>query len=86
MDIMMPGMDGIELCAKIKGTFEYCHIPVILLTAKNTDDSRIEGYDSGADGYVTKPFNFKLLHAQIVNQLRKQERTLEILLKVSQRS
>lgn len=44
---MMPGMDGIELCAKIKGTFEYCHIPVILLTAKNTDDSRIEGYDSG---------------------------------------
>lgn len=73
-DIMMPGMDGIELCAKIKGTFEYCHIPVILLTAKNTDDSRIEGYDSGADGYVTKPFNFKLLHAQIVNQLRKQER------------
>lgn len=71
---MMPGMDGIELCAKIKGTFEYCHIPVILLTAKNTDDSRIEGYDSGADGYVTKPFNFKLLHAQIVNQLRKQER------------
>ena len=73
-DIMMPGMDGIELCAKIKETFEYCHIPVILLTAKNTDDSRIEGYDSGADGYVTKPFNFKLLHAQIVNQLRKLER------------
>lgn len=73
-DLMMPGMDGIELCARIKGTFEYCHIPVILLTARNTDDSRIEGYGSGADGYVTKPFNFKLLHTQIVNLLRKQER------------
>lgn len=70
-DIMMPGMDGIELCRRIKGTFEYCHIPVILLTAKNTDEARIEGYDSGADGYVTKPFNLQLLYAQITNQLRK---------------
>ena len=73
MDIMMPGMDGIELCRRIKQTFEYCHIPVILLTAKNADESRIEGYNSGADGYVTKPFNLQLLYAQIVNQLRKLE-------------
>ena len=72
-DIMMPGMDGIELCRRIKQTFEYCHIPVILLTAKNADESRIEGYNSGADGYVTKPFNLQLLYAQIVNQLRKLE-------------
>ncbi len=66
-------MDGIELCRRIKQTFEYCHIPVILLTAKNADESRIEGYNSGADGYVTKPFNLQLLYAQIVNQLRKLE-------------
>ena len=72
-DIMMPGMDGLELCRRIKQTFEYCHIPVILLTAKNADESRIEGYNSGADGYVTKPFNLQLLYAQIVNQLRKLE-------------
>ena len=72
-DIKMPGMDGIELCRRIKQTFEYCHIPVILLTAKNADESRIEGYNSGADGYVTKPFNLQLLYAQIVNQLRKLE-------------
>ncbi len=72
-DIMMPVMDGIELCRKIKETFEYCHIPVILLTAKNSDESRIDGYNSGADGYVTKPFNLQLLYAQIVNQLKKLE-------------
>ena len=72
-DIMMPGMNGIELCRKIKNTFEYCHIPVILLTAKSADEDRIEGYDSGADGYLTKPFNLQLLHAQIANQLRKLE-------------
>lgn len=72
-DIMMPVMDGIELCRRIKETFEYCHIPVILLTAKSADESRIEGYDSGADGYVTKPFNLQLLYAQIANQLRKLE-------------
>lgn len=72
-DIMMPVMDGIELCRRIKNTVEYCHIPVILLTAKNADENRIEGYDSGADGYVTKPFNLQLLHAQIANQLRKLE-------------
>ena len=72
-DIMMPGMDGIELCRRLKQTFEYCNIPVILLTATNADESRIEGYNSGADGYVTKPFNLQLLYAQIVNQLRKLE-------------
>ncbi|MEG0992927.1 MAG: two-component regulator propeller domain-containing protein [Bacteroidales bacterium] len=72
-DIMMPGIDGIELCRKIKSTLEYCHIPVILLTAKNAIDSHIEGYNSGADGYITKPFNLQLLYAQITNQLMKLE-------------
>lgn len=73
-DIMMPEMDGIELCRYLKNQIEYCHIPVILLTAKSSDTDKIEGYDSGADGYVCKPFNFPLLYAQIVNLLKKQER------------
>lgn len=72
-DIMMPIMDGIELCSKIKDTLEYSHIPVILLTAKNSDSSRIEGCNCGADAYITKPFNIKLLYAQIINQLKKVE-------------
>ena len=73
-DIMMPVMDGIQLCRTVKEKFEYCHIPVILLTAKSTEDNQIEGYDSGADGYVCKPCNFSLLLSQIVNCLKRVER------------
>lgn len=73
-DIMMPGMNGIELCRRIKEKFETCHIPVILLTAKNTEESQIEGFTQGADGYVTKPCNFSLLYAQVVNCLKRIER------------
>ena len=73
-DIMMPEMDGIELCRYIKNKFEYCHIPVILLTAKRAEESQIEGYNSGADGYISKPCNFSLLYAQIMNCLKRQER------------
>ena len=73
-DIMMPGMNGIELCRRIKEKFETCHIPVILLTAKNTEESQIEGFTQGADGYVTKPCNFSLLYAQVVNCLKHIER------------
>lgn len=73
-DIMMPEMDGIELCKYIKHQFEFSHIPVILLTAKRTEESQIEGYNSGADGYVSKPCNISLLYAQIINCLKRQER------------
>lgn len=73
-DIMMPGMSGIELCRTVKGKFETCHIPVILLTAKGAEESQIEGFSSGADGYVTKPCNFSLLYAQVVNCLKRNER------------
>ena len=55
-DIMMPVMDGIELCKKIKTNIEYSHIPVILLTAKNTITSKIQGLETGADAYIEKPF------------------------------
>jgi signal transduction histidine kinase/ligand-binding sensor domain-containing protein/DNA-binding response OmpR family regulator len=68
-DIMMPVMDGIELCRKIKTEIQYSHIPVIILTAKNTLQSKIEGLETGADAYIEKPFVFEHLMAQVNNLL-----------------
>jgi two-component system, cell cycle response regulator len=68
-DIMMPVMDGFELCKTIKTNFEYSHIPVILLTAKNTLQSKIEGLETGADAYIEKPFSPEYLRVQIANLL-----------------
>ncbi|MBS1599077.1 MAG: response regulator [Bacteroidetes bacterium] len=68
-DIMMPVMDGLELCKRIKTNLEYSHIPIILLTAKNTLHSKIEGLEVGADAYIEKPFAFEHLQAQISNLL-----------------
>ncbi len=64
-DIMMPGMDGIELCKRIKTDKRTSHIPVILLTARSTDQHRFQGFETGADDYITKPFNFELLQLRI---------------------
>lgn len=64
-DVMMPKMDGIELCNRIKSDEEISHIPVMLLTAKNTDETIVEGYEFGADGYVAKPFNIDVLVARV---------------------
>ncbi|GAB3020715.1 hypothetical protein GCM10027051_27530 [Niabella terrae] len=69
-DIMMPGMDGFELCSTIKSNVEYCHIPIILLTSKNTYQAHIEGLEVGADAYIQKPFSLELLQVQISNLLR----------------
>jgi DNA-binding response OmpR family regulator len=68
-DVMMPVMNGFELCKKIKATFDYSHIPVILLTAKNTLQSKIEGLELGADAYIDKPFSTEYLQAQIASLL-----------------
>lgn len=68
-DIMMPLMDGFELCKRIKSTLNYCHIPVILLTAKKTLEAKIDGLELGADAYIEKPFSPKHLQAQIANLL-----------------
>jgi DNA-binding response OmpR family regulator len=68
-DVMMPEMDGFELCKKIKTNVEYSHIPVILLTAKNTIQSKIEGLELGADAYIEKPFSKEHLQAQIASLL-----------------
>lgn len=68
-DVMMPVMDGFELCKRIKTAFEISHIPVILLTAKNTLQSKIEGLETGADAYIEKPFSPAYLKVQIANLL-----------------
>ena len=62
-------MDGFELCKRIKSEFETCHIPVVLLTARALEEDRIEGYKTGADGYLGKPFNLNVLKARIANLL-----------------
>ncbi|MDL2241539.1 response regulator [Bacteroidales bacterium OttesenSCG-928-L03] len=66
-DVMMPEMDGLELCRALKKNIETCHIPIILLTAKNRTEDRIECYNAGADGYISKPFEMKVLEARISN-------------------
>lgn len=69
-DVMMPEMDGLELCSKVKSDIAYSHIPVILLTAKTTLASKVEGFECGADVYIEKPFSVKQLYMQIVNLLK----------------
>lgn len=66
-DVMMPGMDGIECCRRLKNELQTCHIPVILLTACSLDEQRIQGYDGGADSYISKPFSSQLLLARVRN-------------------
>lgn len=68
-DVMMPKMGGFELCKEIKTTLDYSHIPIILLTAKNSLQAKIEGLESGADAYIEKPFSPEHLHVQIENLL-----------------
>ena len=68
-DIMMPEMDGLELLKHLRNTDKFCHIPTILLTAKTTVQSKLEGLKSGADAYIEKPFSTNLLIAQISNLL-----------------
>lgn len=68
-DIMMPVMDGFTLLKKIKTNLEFSHIPIILLTAKNTLQSRMEGLELGADAYIDKPFSMDLLLTQVTNLL-----------------
>lgn len=69
-DVIMPVMNGYELCRQIKSNIEFSHIPVILLTASVHVNAKIEGLDSGADAYVEKPFTTELLMAQILNLIR----------------
>lgn len=76
-DVVMPEMDGMELTREIKADLEICHIPVILLTAKSTEEDRGEGYTAGADAYLTKPFNLSALHARIKSLLKVKQRAAD---------
>ena len=72
-DVMMPVMNGLEFCQRIKNSTATSHIPVILLTARALSQHQIEGYESGADAYITKPFDADLLLVRIGNLLKSRE-------------
>jgi YesN/AraC family two-component response regulator len=76
-DVMMPEMDGIDLCRHVKENIHTSHIPVILLTAKTDIESQISGLKSGADDYITKPFNSQILIEKINNLILSRERLWE---------
>src|ERR1035437_8897682 len=80
-DIMMPVMDGLELCHKLKSNIITSHIPVILLTARSLVEQKVEGYETGADDYIEKPFNDSLLLARIKNLIDSRKRLRERFLK-----
>lgn len=73
-DVMMPRMNGTDMCRRIKENIETSHIPIILLTAWSTDEGRATGYKAGADAYIAKPFDMEVLLARISNLLEKQEK------------
>lgn len=78
-DIVMPGKNGYELCRQIKDDLQLCHIPVILVTAKATVENQVEGLNTGADAYVTKPFEPNYLLALIKSQLKNREKVRNLL-------
>jgi Response regulators consisting of a CheY-like receiver domain and a winged-helix DNA-binding domain len=73
LDLMIPGIDGFEVCRQLKSDSMYSHIPVIMLTARGEVDDKVEGIELGADDYVTKPFNLKELKARIKMILRRNQ-------------
>ncbi|MBX2874885.1 MAG: response regulator [Saprospiraceae bacterium] len=73
-DVMMPNMDGIELCKHLKTNPLTSHIPIVLLTAKSADEDELEGLRTGADAYVVKPFKLDILRAQLMNTYLQRER------------
>jgi len=73
-DVMMPVMDGLECCLRIKEEITTSHIPVLMLTACSMDEQRIQGYESGADGYLSKPFNSKMLRMRCENLIENRKR------------
>ena len=82
-DVIMPNMDGYELCHQIKTNRDLCHIPVVLLTAKKLDSDQIEGYKQGADMYLAKPFNPDVLLSILSNMIQSSNRRKQFLMQHS---
>lgn len=78
-DVVMPGSNGFEFCKKVKESPSFCHIPVVLVTAKATVENQVEGLNTGADAYVTKPFDPSYLLALINSQLKNREKVRNLL-------
>lgn len=77
-DVMMPVMDGLECCKYIKNEVSTSHIPVLMLTACSMDEQRIQGYDSGADGYLSKPFNINVLKSRCSSLIANRKRIKDL--------
>ena len=77
-DVMMPVMDGLECCRRLKAEVTTSHIPVLMLTACSMDEQRVQGYDSGADGYLSKPFSSEVLLARCASLIANRKRIREI--------
>lgn len=77
-DVMMPVMDGLECCRRIKEEVSTSHIPVLMLTACSLDEQRVEGYESGADGYLSKPFNSSVLKSRCVSLISNRKRIKDL--------
>ncbi len=77
-DVMMPVMDGLECCRRIKGEVSTSHIPVLMLTACSMDEQRVQGYESGADGYLSKPFSGAVLRARCASLVANRKRIKEL--------
>lgn len=77
-DVMMPVMDGLECCRRLKEELSTSHIPVLLLTACSMDEQRVQGYESGADGYVAKPFNTAVLKSRCKNLIENRKKIKDL--------
>ena len=82
-DVMMPVMDGLECCRRLKEEVTTSHIPVLMLTACSMDEQRVQGYDSGADGYLSKPFNAQVLLSRCKSLIENRKRIRELWLNES---
>jgi len=76
-DVMMPNVDGYAFCRKIKQDIRTSHIPVVLLTAKCSDENQFQGMEAGADAYISKPFNIDILRVTLANIARRQKQLQE---------
>ena len=75
LDLMLPGMDGFEICARLRGMAAYELVPILMLTARGTENDKVRGLTAGADDYLTKPFGMRELMARVQAQIRRFQKT-----------